>query len=166
LKVNPLGKVPALIEDDGATLTECGAILEYLADKYPEAHLGAGSDLRERYELHEWLSHLGGNVHPAFFPYFNPARYSKDPAGHVAIKETAVEGIYRQMEFLNERLAGREWAALGRRTIVDPYLFAMLRWNKNLPRTINEYPHLKRYYEKMVADPGVQRAMAEQKIEA
>ncbi|MCE9625228.1 MAG: glutathione S-transferase N-terminal domain-containing protein [Deltaproteobacteria bacterium] len=166
LKLNPLGKVPALIEDDGQVLTECGAILEYLADRSPETKLGPGADPRERYEIHQWLSHLGGNVHPAFFPFFNPGRYSKEAGHHPAIKDAAVEAVNRQMELLNERLAGREWVALDRKTIVDAYLFAILRWIKNFPRKIAEYPNLHRFYQKMAADPGVQRAMADQKVEA
>ena len=37
--VNPLGYVPALRLDDGTVLTENAAILQYIADQYPEAHL-------------------------------------------------------------------------------------------------------------------------------
>ena len=37
--VNPLGYVPALRLDDGTVLTENSAILQYIADQYPEAQL-------------------------------------------------------------------------------------------------------------------------------
>ena len=37
--VNPLGYVPALRLDDGTVLTENAAILQYIADQYPEAQL-------------------------------------------------------------------------------------------------------------------------------
>ncbi len=119
LKINPLGKVPALIEDDGATLTECGAILTYLAEKFPEARLGPGEGLRARYEMNRWISHLGGNVHPAFYPFFLTARYHPDPAQHPAVKEQAQAQIYRQMDLMERQTAGRDWVLRGGRRVVD-----------------------------------------------
>ena len=37
--INPLGYVPALKLDDGTVLTENSAILQYIAEHYPEAQL-------------------------------------------------------------------------------------------------------------------------------
>jgi len=165
LQINPLGKVPALIEDDGATLTECGAILTYLAEKFPEARLGSGEGIRARYEMNQWISHLGGNVHPAFYPFFLTARYHPDPAQHAAVKEHAQAQIYKQMDLMERQMAGRDWVLEGRKTVVDAYLFALFRWNKRLPRPMMEYPNLLRWYRKMGEDAGVARALAEQGLE-
>ncbi|MCC7345589.1 MAG: glutathione S-transferase N-terminal domain-containing protein [Deltaproteobacteria bacterium] len=165
LKINPLGKVPALIEDDGATLTECGAILTYLAEKFPEARLGPGEGIRARYEMNRWISHLGGNVHPAFYPFFLTARYHPDPAQHPAVQEQAQAQIYKQMDLMERQMAGRDWVLEGRKTVVDAYLFALFRWNKRLPRPMTEYPNLLGWYRKMGEDAGVARALAEQGLE-
>ncbi|MFO1462900.1 MAG: glutathione S-transferase N-terminal domain-containing protein [bacterium] len=165
LKINPQGKVPALIEDDGGILTEAGAILQYLADKYPEAQLGPGPELKQRYAMNQWLSNLGGNVHPAFYPFFLPKRYHPDAGQHPVLKEAAQAVIFRQMELMDRELGGKHFVLEGRRTIVDPYLFALFRWNKNLPRPLEEYSNLFRFYQKMLEDAGVQRAMAEQGLE-
>ena len=40
--VNPLGLVPTLRTDDGVVLTENAAILQYVADRFPQSGLGAG----------------------------------------------------------------------------------------------------------------------------
>lgn len=165
LKINPLGKVPALIEDDGTMLTECGAILTYLAGQFSEARLGPSDSPRARYQLNRWISHLGGNVHPAFYPFFMTARYHPDPAQHPAMKECAQAQIYRQMDLMEAEMAGRDWVLEGRRTVVDAYLFALFRWNKHLPRPLSDYPNLLRWYEKMGKDLGVQKALAEQGLE-
>lgn len=39
LAINPQGLVPALVEDDGAVLTQSLAIIEYLEERYPDPHL-------------------------------------------------------------------------------------------------------------------------------
>ena len=41
--VNPLGLVPTLRTDDGTVLTENAAILQYVADRFPNAGISAAS---------------------------------------------------------------------------------------------------------------------------
>src|SRR6476659_608251 len=53
-QVNPLGLVPTLRTDDGQVLTENAAILQYVADRFPNAGLSAAS-AEERSRLHQWL---------------------------------------------------------------------------------------------------------------
>src|SRR5438034_9321169 len=52
--VNPLGLVPTLRTDDGTVLTENAAILQYVADRSPQAVISAAS-AEERSRLHQWL---------------------------------------------------------------------------------------------------------------
>lgn len=166
LKVNPLGKVPALIEDDGRILTEAGAILCYLAEKYPEHNLGTSSDIFERYEIQHWISHFGGNVHPVFFPFFAPQRYIDDETVYDQIRESAFKQIDTQFQFLEEHMTGKDYVFGDRRTILDAYLFVFLRWGKMAPKPLTDYPNLYRFFEKMAEDSGVKAALKEQKIKA
>ena len=52
LKLNPSGKVPIIVEDDGQALAESNAILAYLADG--TAYLP--SQPMARAKVHQWLS--------------------------------------------------------------------------------------------------------------
>src|SRR4029077_4661694 len=62
--INPLGYVPALRLDDGTVLTENSAILQYLADQYPEAHIAPpASDRIGRAKLRQWLSFISAELH-------------------------------------------------------------------------------------------------------
>ena len=65
-KVNPLGLVPTLRTDDGVVLTENAAILQYVADRFPQAGLSA-TDGAERSRLHQWLCFIGTELHKALF---------------------------------------------------------------------------------------------------
>ena len=79
LKLNPAGAVP-VYEEDGWVLTQNAAILNYLADKFPEARLGGDGTAKGRAEVNRWLAFVNSDVHPAFKPMFGGAAYLEDPA--------------------------------------------------------------------------------------
>lgn len=164
LAINSLGKVPALLADDQSLLVEASAILLYLADLYPDKHLGAGAGAKERYEINQWMSHFGGNVHPVFFPFFVPMRYTNNPEHENSVREAAFMLIDSQFAFLEEKMKGKNHVVGDRRTIADPYLFVFLRWGNHLPKPLSDYPNLHRFFLHMAEDEGVKRALAEQRI--
>ena len=62
--INPLGYVPALRLDDGTVLTENSAILQYIAEQYPDAQLAPpASDRVGRAKLRQWLSFISAELH-------------------------------------------------------------------------------------------------------
>ncbi|HEY9621931.1 MAG TPA: glutathione S-transferase N-terminal domain-containing protein [Crinalium sp.] len=164
LAVNPAGKVPALIEDDGRVLTEAEAILLYLAEKFPEYDLGANPTPEARYEMHKWMSYLTGDVHPAFYPYFLPQRYIADEHQYHAIREAAYKQIDACFQLLDRHMSDRTYMVEEHRTVLDPYLFVFCRWGKSLQKPFTDYPNLHRFLLQMAEDEGVQRAMQAQGI--
>ena len=77
LKVYPLGMVPAIRMDDGALLTENAAILQYVAERFPDANLAPKSGI-ERARLQQWLCFIGTELHKALFA---PLLDAKSPEG-------------------------------------------------------------------------------------
>src|SRR4029078_13583314 len=59
--LNPWGQVPAR-EGGDLVLTESVAIMLHLADRFPDAGLGAPVGTRARSELYRWLSYLASAV--------------------------------------------------------------------------------------------------------
>ncbi len=166
LKLNPLGQVPVVV-DEGRVMNQADAILKYLAHKYPNAKLGDDGTLQDAYELDRWLAFLTGDVHPAFFPYFVPSRFSTDDseAAKKAAKEASYKLIDRVYQHLNGHLDGTTHLVGDRRTIADAYAFAMIRWGNNLPKSLSEYPNLDRFYHYWREDKGVQQAMQQQGLD-
>lgn len=167
LKINPLGQVPAMIDGDGGVMNQADALLKYLAHKYPDAKLGDNGTLQDAYELDRWLAFLTGDVHPAFFPFFGPQRYWIDSNEDAVktIKEASYKLIDRVFNYLDQHLEGKDHVVGDRRTIADPYAFAMIRWGNYIPdHPLTTYPNLHRYYQQMKEDEGVQRAMEQQGI--
>ena len=65
-KVNPGGKIPALVLDNGEIITECSAILVYLADLNPELNLFPREGSFERIRGLEWLNQIATEWHKQF----------------------------------------------------------------------------------------------------
>ncbi len=113
LAVNPMGKIPALIDGD-VRLWESNAINWYTAEKYPDAGLIPAS-LAERASVQRWLFFQTGHVSPAcagFFRATNPRMQAfwgikSDP--HAA--DAARKELSRYLPVLEAALAGREWLA-------------------------------------------------------
>jgi glutathione S-transferase len=163
LKVNPAGAVPTLREDDGWLLTQCGAILDYLASKHPEAGLAGGDGLRAKAETHRWSAFFTSDVHAAFWPIFTPDRYTTDDseAAQRAVVEAGYQLVAKQFAVLDRRLEGRDYILDGGRSVIDAYSFPMIRWAiKLLPSGLKVYPNVQALHDRIAADPAVQKVLA------
>ena len=160
LKLNPAGAVP-VYEEDGWVLTQNGAILNYLADKFPEAKLGGDGTAKGRAEVNRWLAFVNSDMHPAFKPLFGFTSYLDDPVVIEKTKANARETLRKMFERVDAQLAGRDWL-VGMRSIVDPYLFVTVRWAKAQNVDLSGLDDLEKFFKRMNADPGVSRALSEQ----
>jgi glutathione S-transferase len=62
LSINPKGKVPTLVRDDGSVLTEVGAIATWLARTNPEKNL-LPSDPEIEARAAETIAYVEGSIH-------------------------------------------------------------------------------------------------------
>jgi glutathione S-transferase len=167
LAINPAGAVPALDTGEGWILTQAGAVLHYLARRYPEARLGADSSLREQAELDRWSHFLTGDLHPAFFPLFAPQRYtiSQDKAALEDVKAAAQALAAKKLDLLDEHLSGKDHVLGSRRTILDAYVLPMFRWARTiLPDGLKGHPNCGGLLQRLEADPLAQKVMADEGI--
>jgi glutathione S-transferase len=163
LAANPAGAVPTLREDDGWLLTQCGAILDYLALKHPEAGLSGGEGLRARAEAHRWSAFFTSDVHAAFWPIFMPGRYTTDDseAAKGAVVAAGHMLVAKQFGILDKHLDGRDYILDGGRSVIDAYSFPMIRWAmKLLPGGLNDYPNVQALNDRIFTDPAVQKVLA------
>ena len=163
LKVNPLGVVPAL-ESGGKLYTQADAILHWLAESYPDVELAGDGTPDANYEVNQWMAFLTGDLHPAFFPFFNTERYTTSAGDEqlAAIKAASQLLVAKYYNHLAEHLQGRKYIVGDRRSIADAYTIPMLRWGRLLDKPLKEYDALNSYLTRWEADAGVRRAMKEQ----
>ena len=154
-KVNPLGLVPTLRTDDGVVLTENAAILQYVADHFPQAGLSA-TDGAERSRLHQWLCFIGTELHKALFVPLLDKKAPQEMKGYVLAKNLS------RLDYLENYLKGRDYL-LDHFSVADAYLVTVINWTMATPPVeLAKWPNLKAYYERLRTRPSIAKAMAEE----
>jgi glutathione S-transferase len=137
LALNPEGKVPTLIVDQ-RPLTEVGAILYFLAKRFPDAELLPRDDIEADAQALSWMSFAASTLHPARRRGLD---YAKEVYG------------------VADRRLGSGWA-LGRYSIADIHLFRLYWRLANSLKTAPEtFPNLTAHYQRMMSRPAVQRTI-------
>lgn len=153
--INPLGLVPVVRTDDGAILTENAAILQHVAERFPDSHLGAKPGL-ERSRLQQWLCFIGTELHKGLFTALLDR---KSPA---EVKAYTLEKYLPRLDYLGKHLEGREFL-LDHFSVADAYLVTVLNWSQATPMIdFGRYPAVKDYLERLRQRPSVAKAMAEE----
>ncbi len=156
LALNPSGSVPVLQNGDWV-LTQNAAILNYIADKFPEAELGGDGSPEGRAEVNRWLAFLNADLHTAFHPLFgsNAALGSEAEAQSKELARQKLRGYFQRVD---AQLTGKEWLTRSR-SIADPYLFVVIQWARKTGVDLSGLDNLAAFDAHMSADPGVQAAL-------
>ena len=153
-EINRLMLVPTLSVDDGAVLTENTAILQFIAERFPDAQLAPASGL-QRARMQQWLGFIGTELHKGIF---NALLDQKAPEG---AKEYARTKVPSRFALLQDHFASHEFA-LDQFSIVDAYLTTILNWSAFSGVDLKQWPAVNDYFQRMLKRPNVARAMNEE----
>lgn len=160
LAISPNNKIPALRDPDGPngqpiTLFESGAILLYLACKTGR-FLPPGD--RGRYEVLQWLMFQVGGVGPMLGQNHHFRLYAPQKIPYAIDRYT--NEARRLYSVIERRLAGSPWLGGADYSIADIAVWPWLRnWEKQ-GIGLQDYPHLRRWFETVGSRPAVQRGIA------
>ena len=160
-KINPLAAVPAIDIGGARPMVQAGAILQYVADRYPEKNLGSDAGPEARLEFNETMSFLTGDFHPAFWPFFSPRRFTTldDEASLAAVRASSGPMVERVLSHLDKLIGDSDHVYRDRRTVADAYAFVMARWSSNFAKSWRDFSNLARFMEKVGEDPAVQKVL-------
>ena len=164
LAINPSGAVPALQDEDGWVLTENVAILDYIAQRFPDAQLG-GREGRERAEVLRWTANIASDVHKAFAPLFAPARFADSESAQAELRSHAVQNVRGQLARIDAALGASSYLTGEQRSVADAYLYVVLRWADRHAGGIDAFSNLKRFRQRMEADPAVRKVLADEDLD-
>ena len=160
LKIAPNNRIPAIVDHEPVgggeplSLFESGAILLYLADKCRQL---IPSDLRGRNEVVQWLFWQMGGLGPMAGQNNHFAHYAPEKIPYAI--ERYVKETSRLYAVMDKRLADREFLA-GAYSIADIASYPWVVPYERQGQDLNQFPHLKRWFEVIRARPATVRAYA------
>jgi len=155
--VNPIGLVPTLRTDEGVVLTENAAILQYIADRFPQSGLGAAAGI-DRTRLHQWLCFIGTELHKGLFVPLLDKTAPAEMKTHVLGKNVS------RLDYLENYLKGRKFL-LDHFSVADAYLVTIINWTMATPPIeLAKWPTVKAYYDRLRARPSIAKALAEELV--
>lgn len=159
LAISPNNKIPAIVDQDGPhgraiSIFESGAILQYLGRKtglfYP-------ADEVKRIQVEQWLMWQMGGLGPMLGQNHHFSRFAPERIAYAT--ERYVNESKRLYGVLNKQLVGQEHVA-GEYSIADMAIFPWLLRHDWQQITLEDYPEVSKYIDRLNARPAVQKALA------
>ena len=158
LKIAPNNRMPAIVDPEGPdckpiSIFESGAILQYLGRKFAKFY---PADERARVEVEQWLFWQMGGLGPMAGQAHHFRQYAPEKLPYAIDRYT--NEVNRLYGVMNKRLADREFLA-GEYSIADMASIGWTRSYKNQGQELEDFPHLKRWFDAILARPAVERAL-------
>jgi GSH-dependent disulfide-bond oxidoreductase len=163
LAISPNNRIPAIVDhnrgDGGKPVVvfESGAILLYLAEKSGKFIY---VDLRGKVEVIAWLFWQMGGLGPMAGQNHHFSQYAPERIPYAIERYT--KETNRLYGVLDRRLADREFIA-GDYSIADMASYPWIVPHERQGQKLEDFPHLKRWFQRMKARPAVVRAYAKAK---
>jgi glutathione S-transferase len=155
--INEQDAVPVILLDNGETLTEGVAIVQFIADQHPGSGLAPAAGTLERARVQEWLNYTATEMHKAHVPLFK-AEYPDEA------KQIAITNIKKAYDFVARKLGQNMYLTGDTFTIADAYMFTIVNWHNFIKIDLSPWPALVAYQARVAARPAVQAAMREEEL--
>ena len=164
LAIAPNNRIPAIVDHDVAggpvSLFESGAILLYLADKIGR-FIPPAAQVQPRAEVLQWLFWQMGGLGPMAGQNHHFSQYAPEKIPYAINRY--VNETNRLYGVLNKRLADRDFMAGSAYSIADMATYPWIVPHERQGQKLEDFPHLKRWFEAIRARPATERAYAKAK---
>ncbi len=143
LKINPKGRVPALITDKGI-LTETPSILSYICHTHPGKNL-APSDPFEFAEAQAFNLYLATTVHVGHAHKHRGTRWTNDEQALASLTSRVIENMYGYAEAIEKYYFKGPWVLGDNYSMCDPYLATITRWFKDDGVDLDKFPLIREH---------------------
>lgn len=149
--VTPKSTIPAIMTDDGFVLTECAAILQFMADSAGRSDLLPPPGDRKRYKIVEMLNFLASEIHKNYSPLFIPNHSAE-------VDALFRERLHQKMALIESHFLDEQDYLLGETFgLADMYFFTQLNWSQLL--RIKHSATINAYRARIFQRPSVQQAL-------
>lgn len=156
LALNPMGKLPTMVLDDGTVVTEVPAIIAWLADAFPQAELAPKPGTGARGSYYRWLFFGGSCLEPAL-----AVRSLQEGAAELAKSRVGWGSYDDVVDTLETVLSARPYLCGDRFSGADLYIGAMLHFATTFkaPR-LADSKTIRDYVARVTAREALERSQA------
>ncbi len=158
LKINAKGRVPALATEQGV-LTENVALLQYVAQSYPQANL-VPQDAFALAKMNAFNSYLSSTVHVNHAHKMRGTRWTDDAAAVESMKAKVPETMTGCAALIEAEFLQGPWVMGEQFTVADGYLLTITEWFDGDGVDLSKFPKIEAHRSAMMKRPAVQRVLA------
>lgn len=160
LKVNPKGRVPALVTAQGI-LTETPAILAFIAQTHPEARL-APTEPFAFAQAQSFNAYLCATVHVAHAHRLRGSRWADEESSFADMKRKVPETVGACFDLIENEFLQGNFVLGDTYSICDPYLYTASRWLDGDGVAAERHPRVRAHMARMSERPAVKAALQQQ----
>jgi len=154
LKINPKGRVPALITEQGV-LTETPAILAYIAQTHAD-HKMAPTNAFEFAMAQAFNCYIASTVHVAHAHKHRGARWADDASAHDHMRAKVPQNMAECAAVIETHYLQGPWVLGARYSMCDPYLALVTRWLGDDGVDLGPFPKIAAHNKAMRERPSMQ----------
>ncbi|MDB5752006.1 MAG: Glutathione S-transferase [Ramlibacter sp.] len=158
LRINPKGRVPALVTQRGI-LTETPALLQFVAQSFPQAGLAPLDDPFLLARMNAFNSYLCSSVHVAHAHRVRGSRWADDAQAIAAMKQKVAQNMADCFTLIEEHMLQGPWVLGERFSSSDFYLFTISRWLEGDGVDVARFPRVADHLQRMNAEPVVRKVL-------
>jgi len=159
LAVNPKGRVPALVLEDGTVLTETGALLDFIAALAPEAGL-VPADPVQAAHMRAVMYYLASTMHVAHAHKMRGTRWADKADSHADMAAKVPQTMTDCAAFVVAECLRGDFVCGARFTLADAYLFVVCNWLEGDGVDMQAFPEITAYLARMGARDSVKTVRA------
>jgi glutathione S-transferase len=160
LAINPKGRIPALVTDQGV-LTENCAILAWVAQAFPETNL-APSDPWAFAQAQAFNSYLASTVHVAHAHRMRGYRWADEESSFADMRRKVPESMAAGFQLIEDEFLKGPWVLGDQYSVCDGYLFTLADWLEGDGVDPARFPRVLDHRERTRARPAVSKVLAEE----
>jgi glutathione S-transferase len=162
LKINPKGRVPALVSDEGV-LTETVALLAYVAQLAPEKKLAPLDNPFLMAKMQAFNAYLASTVHINHAHGPRGSRWADEPSSLADMLNKVPQTMRDCFTLIENQLLEGPWVLGDTYSVADGYLLTVARWLASDKVDLAEFPKVAAHYQRMLTRPAVKKALEEEK---
>lgn len=156
-EANPLKRVPTLRDGD-VHVSETGAILLWIGDRFPDAGLAPAVGTPARADHYRWVTWCANTLHVGWWPIMAGFYFTDDESARTSVEARGRENMDRHGAHLEAWLCDHQWLAGDRPGVSDIYAYMLVGWASYYDDITLGGAAVADHYARVGALPGVARA--------